>query len=89
MAIKRADRDKVEDGKTNIGDDKGNEENTEAVGEEVDGEGNDAGQKQVAYRASDGDEANVTSGVGEIVGVKGSGFAPAKGKTATRKEHKS
>lgn len=48
----------------------------------------EGGEKKVAKRTGDGDNAGVTAGMGEIVGIKWSGFTPAKGKTTSGKQHK-
>lgn len=49
----------------------------------MDSEGHHTSKKEVAYGASDGDDADVATGVLEVVGIKGGWFAPAKSKATT------
>lgn len=87
MAIERADRDKIEDGEANIGNNEGDEEYSKSVWKEMNDKGDCGGKKEIADWPCYGNNSGVSSGSLEIIWIKRGGFAPAKGETTSREEH--
>ena len=79
MAVKRADRDQVENGQDDVDVDEGNEKGGRVrVQKGTTDDGEECGQEDVTYWSGNGDEGGVTTGGFEIGGKEFNRFAPAK-----------